>query len=113
MSEKYPEVLGAQMHDVNLAVVAEVKNLRSQVAREAIKLMRTLFKNLDKRMDMVRNNVLSFHRDSGSCGPDLRCRELSNFESSNTNGRLNQRKVVAGLRGRESRLRVEKFSLLT
>jgi len=52
LSEKYPEVLGAQMHDVNLAVVAEVKNLRSQVAREAIKLMRTLFKNLDKRMDL-------------------------------------------------------------
>ncbi|XP_075252876.1 TOG array regulator of axonemal microtubules protein 1-like isoform X2 [Convolutriloba macropyga] len=52
LSEKYPEVLGAQMHDVNLAVVAEVKNLRSQVAREAIKLMRTLFKNLEKRMDL-------------------------------------------------------------
>ena len=44
------------MHDVNLAVVAEVKNLRSQVAREAIKLMRTLFKNLDKRMDLVSNS---------------------------------------------------------
>ena len=53
LSEKYPEVLGAQMHDVNLAVVAEVKNLRSQVAKEAIKLMRTLFKNLDRRMDLV------------------------------------------------------------
>lgn len=51
LAKYHPEVLGTQLHTVTLAIIAEVKNLRSQVARSGICCLADMYTSLGKQMD--------------------------------------------------------------
>ncbi|XP_064599948.1 TOG array regulator of axonemal microtubules protein 1-like isoform X2 [Liolophura sinensis] len=48
----HPDVLIAQLHTVNIALIAEVKNLRSQVSRLAVVCVGDMFQSLRNKMDV-------------------------------------------------------------
>ena len=50
----HPDVLGAHLKQIRMAVVTEIKNLRSSVARVAIQCLGDLYVSLGKLMDTVR-----------------------------------------------------------
>ncbi|XP_052042281.1 TOG array regulator of axonemal microtubules protein 2 isoform X3 [Apodemus sylvaticus] len=54
----HSEVLGTRLHDVSLAVTAEVTNLRSKVARLAISTLGDLFRALKKSMDQEAEEIV-------------------------------------------------------
>lgn len=56
----HKEVLLANLHPVIVALLTEVKNLRSQVARLAIVCMGDLFVHLMKNMDTVSTSIFQF-----------------------------------------------------
>ena len=51
----HPDVLQPSFHSVTLAVLNEVKNLRTQVAKLAVIALGDLFTSLKKTMDPVSN----------------------------------------------------------
>ncbi|KAL9952340.1 hypothetical protein ACROYT_G039583 [Oculina patagonica] len=51
LTKHHPEVLVSQLHTVTLAVIAEVKNLRSQVSRSGICCLGDMYATLGKHMD--------------------------------------------------------------
>ncbi|KAJ7379834.1 hypothetical protein OS493_012583 [Desmophyllum pertusum] len=51
LTKHHPEVLIAQLHTVTLAIIAEVKNLRSQVSRSGICCLSDMYTTLGKHMD--------------------------------------------------------------
>ncbi|XP_015864465.1 TOG array regulator of axonemal microtubules protein 2 isoform X1 [Peromyscus maniculatus bairdii] len=53
----HSEVLGTRLHDVSLAVTAEVTNLRSKVSRLAISTLGDLFRSLKKSMDQEAEEI--------------------------------------------------------
>lgn len=53
----HSEVLGTRLHDVSLAVTAEVTNLRSKVSRLAISTLGDLFRALKKSMDQEAEEI--------------------------------------------------------
>ncbi|XP_071081416.1 TOG array regulator of axonemal microtubules protein 1-like isoform X3 [Haliotis cracherodii] len=53
----HPETLSSQLHTVILAIIAEVKNLRSQVSRLAITCLAEMFSNLKRQMDQDLDNT--------------------------------------------------------
>ncbi|XP_055478635.1 TOG array regulator of axonemal microtubules protein 2 isoform X2 [Psammomys obesus] len=53
----HSEVLGPRLHDVSLAVTAEVTNLRSKVSRLAISTLGDLFRALKKSMDQEAEEI--------------------------------------------------------
>ncbi|XP_051026038.1 TOG array regulator of axonemal microtubules protein 2 [Acomys russatus] len=53
----HSEVLGPRLHDVSLAVIAEVTNLRSKVSRLAISTLGDLFRALKKSMDQEAEEI--------------------------------------------------------
>ncbi|KAL1783703.1 FAM179A isoform X4 [Sigmodon hispidus] len=53
----HSEVLGTRLHDVSLAVTAEVTNLRSKVSRLAISTLGDLFRSLKKNMDQEAEEI--------------------------------------------------------
>ena len=53
----HADVVAAQLHSVTLAVVEEVKNLRSQVSRSALCCLRDMFQCLGRQMDPVSSQV--------------------------------------------------------
>ncbi|XP_046334282.1 TOG array regulator of axonemal microtubules protein 1-like isoform X5 [Haliotis rufescens] len=53
----HPETLSGQLHTVILAIIAEVKNLRSQVSRLAITCLAEMFSNLKRQMDQDLDNT--------------------------------------------------------
>lgn len=53
----HSEVLGTRLHDVSLAVMAEVTNLRSKVSRLAISTLGDLFRSLKKSMDQEAEEI--------------------------------------------------------
>ncbi|XP_050018893.1 TOG array regulator of axonemal microtubules protein 2 [Alexandromys fortis] len=53
----HSEVLGTRLHDVSLAVTAEVTNLRSKVSRLAISTLGDLFQSLKKSMDQEAEEI--------------------------------------------------------
>ncbi|XP_064623563.1 TOG array regulator of axonemal microtubules protein 1-like isoform X2 [Lineus longissimus] len=59
----HPEVLSNQLHTVILALIAEVKNLRSQVSRLAITTLGEMFlalkRNMDADLDMITKVLLA------------------------------------------------------
>lgn len=57
----HKEVLIANLHPVIIAVLVEVKNLRSQVSRLAIVCMGDLFIHLAKYMDTVSTVYSNIH----------------------------------------------------
>ncbi|XP_076798368.1 TOG array regulator of axonemal microtubules protein 2 isoform X3 [Arvicanthis niloticus] len=54
----HSEVLGTRLHDVSLAVTAEVTNLRSKVSRLAISTLGDLFRALKKSMDQEAEEIV-------------------------------------------------------
>ncbi|XP_029387513.1 TOG array regulator of axonemal microtubules protein 2 [Mus pahari] len=54
----HSEVLGTRLHDVSLAVTAEVTNLRSKVSRLAISTLGDLFRALKKNMDQEAEEIV-------------------------------------------------------
>ncbi|NXF42295.1 TGRM2 protein, partial [Nyctibius bracteatus] len=64
----HSEVLLCRLHDVSLAVINEVNNLRSKVSRFAIgtlgELLRTMKKHMDHRVDEVAGVLLQKMGDS-------------------------------------------------
>ena len=54
LAQFHSDVLAGSVHAVTLAMIAEVKNLRTQVARLAIVGLGDLFTSLKKAMDPVR-----------------------------------------------------------
>ncbi|XP_006524462.1 TOG array regulator of axonemal microtubules protein 2 isoform X4 [Mus musculus] len=54
----HSEVLGTRLHDVSLAVTAEVTNLRSKVSRLAISTLGDLFRVLKKNMDQEAEEIV-------------------------------------------------------
>ncbi|XP_031211959.1 TOG array regulator of axonemal microtubules protein 2 isoform X2 [Mastomys coucha] len=54
----HSEVLGTRLHDVSLAVTAEVTNLRSKVSRLAISTLGDLFWALKKNMDQEAEEIV-------------------------------------------------------
>lgn len=53
LAKSYPDIIQAQLHPVVLALLTEVKNLRSSVSRAAILAMGDLFVSLKKNMETV------------------------------------------------------------
>ncbi|XP_040586775.1 TOG array regulator of axonemal microtubules protein 2 isoform X2 [Mesocricetus auratus] len=53
----HSEVLSTRLHDVSLAVTAEVTNLRSKVSRLAISTLGDLFRSLKKSMDQEAEEI--------------------------------------------------------
>uniref|UniRef100_A0A1I8GHC7 TOG domain-containing protein n=1 Tax=Macrostomum lignano TaxID=282301 RepID=A0A1I8GHC7_9PLAT len=51
LAANHPEVAAREMHPLTLAVIGEVKNLRSQVSRLAMSTLGCLLQHLGKRMD--------------------------------------------------------------
>lgn len=51
LTKHHPEVLVSQLHTVTLAIIAEVKNLRSQVSRSGICCLGDMYAILGKNMD--------------------------------------------------------------
>ncbi|RMX50084.1 hypothetical protein pdam_00002933 [Pocillopora damicornis] len=51
LTKHHPEVLVSQLHTVTLAIIAEVKNLRSQVSRSGICCLGDMYTILGKNMD--------------------------------------------------------------
>lgn len=60
LSVYHKDVLISNLHPVIVALLGEIKNLRSQVSRLAIVCMGDLFVNLTKHMDTVSINVHYF-----------------------------------------------------
>lgn len=50
----HPDSLTVHLHSVNVAMMAEIKNLRSQVSTAAMNCMKHMFIHLRKNMDLVR-----------------------------------------------------------
>ncbi|XP_074631934.1 TOG array regulator of axonemal microtubules protein 1-like isoform X2 [Acropora palmata] len=51
LAKHHPDVLSLHLHTVTLAVIAEVKNLRSQVSRSGICCLADMYTTLGKQMD--------------------------------------------------------------
>ncbi|XP_060611108.2 TOG array regulator of axonemal microtubules protein 1 [Anolis sagrei] len=58
LSAYHPETLTAKLHEASLAVVQEVKNLRSVVSRAAVVCLGDLFNYLKKSMDQELDNTV-------------------------------------------------------
>ncbi|XP_053235570.1 TOG array regulator of axonemal microtubules protein 1 [Podarcis raffonei] len=58
LSAYHPDVLTAKLHETSLAVVQEVKNLRSVVSRAAVVCLGDLFNYLKKSMDQELDNTV-------------------------------------------------------
>uniref|UniRef100_A0A803T9N3 TOG array regulator of axonemal microtubules 1 n=1 Tax=Anolis carolinensis TaxID=28377 RepID=A0A803T9N3_ANOCA len=58
LSAYHPETLTAKLHEASLAVVQEVKNLRSVVSRAAVVCVGDLFNYLKKSMDQELDNTV-------------------------------------------------------
>ncbi|KAK7065641.1 hypothetical protein SK128_027579 [Halocaridina rubra] len=60
--EHHPEVLQTDLHNVNLALLKQAKNLRSQVSRASIqaitKLFDTMKRNMEPDVDRIANLLL-------------------------------------------------------
>ncbi|XP_013416093.1 TOG array regulator of axonemal microtubules protein 1 [Lingula anatina] len=70
LAKHHPAVLAANLHPVNVAVMAEVRNLRSQVSRLAITTLGEMFLNLKKNMDADLENTTKvlLHKNGESNG---------------------------------------------
>lgn len=53
LAQFHSDILAGAVHPITLAMIAEVKNLRTQVARLAIVALGDLFSTLKKAMDPV------------------------------------------------------------
>lgn len=53
LSGVHSEALQVEMHVINLALLEEMRNLRSQVSRAAIQAVSQLFQNCSKSMEQV------------------------------------------------------------
>ncbi|XP_062974582.1 TOG array regulator of axonemal microtubules protein 1 [Elgaria multicarinata webbii] len=58
LSAYHPDVLTAKLHETSLAVIQEVKNLRSVVSRAAVVCLGDLFNYLKKSMDQELDNTV-------------------------------------------------------
>ena len=61
LSSQNGDVLQSDMHNIVLAVLGEIRNLRSQVCRQAIQTVGQLFQHCGKAMEQVSHSHLSRH----------------------------------------------------
>ncbi|XP_069943986.1 TOG array regulator of axonemal microtubules protein 1 isoform X3 [Cherax quadricarinatus] len=59
LTEHHPEVLHSDLHSVNLALLKQAKNLRSQVSRAAIQAFTRLFDTLKRNMESDSEKIVA------------------------------------------------------